>query len=100
METTDTVQQHGVRLEDAEAQLPAIASPLTPPDVRSFRVYHYQGTYFVPSSKGGWYPTNERAAKQYLLKNHGISARRIREGDPLTQIDEVMLTVRDLNSVA
>jgi hypothetical protein len=100
MEITETVQQHAVRLDDAGPQLPAIADPVPLPDVRSFQVYHYQGTYFVPSSKGGWYPTNERAAKQYLLKNHGISARRIREGDPLTQIDEVMLSVRDLNSVA
>src|SRR4029077_12780977 len=100
MEITEPVQQHAVRLDDPGPQLPAIANPAPPPDVRSFRVYHYQGTYFVPSSKGGWYPTNERAAKQYLLKNHGISARRIREGDPLTQIDEVMLSVRDLNSVA
>jgi hypothetical protein len=100
VEITEAVQQHGVRLEDAEAQLPPIANPVHLPDVRSFRVYHYQGTYFVPSSKGGWYPTNERAAKQYLLKNHGISGRRLREGDPLTQIDEVMLSVRDLNSVA
>jgi hypothetical protein len=100
VEAADTVQQHGVRLENAEAQLPPIANPAAPPDVRRFRVYHYQGTYFVPSSKGSWYPTNEKAAKQYLLKNHGISARRIREGDPLTQIDEVMLFVRDLNSVA
>jgi hypothetical protein len=100
VETTDTVQQHGVRLEESEAQLPPIANPARPPDVRRFRVYHYQGTYFVPSSKGSWYPTNEKAAKQYLLKTHGISARRIREGDPLTQIDEVMLSVRNLNSVA
>jgi hypothetical protein len=99
VETTDTVQQHGVRLGDAEAQLPPIANPVHLPDVRSFRVYHYQGTYFVPSSKGGWYPTNEKAAKQYLLKNHGIRAHRLREGDTLTQIDEVMLFVRDLNSV-
>jgi hypothetical protein len=100
VERTDTVQQRAVRLEDAEALLPAIVNPTPPPDVRSFRVYHYQGTYFVPSSRGGWYPTNERAAKQYLLKNHGISAYRKREGDPLTQIDEIMLSVRDLNSVS
>ena len=100
METIDTGQQLGVKLEDAEAQLPPIGKPLPPPDVRSFRVYHYQGTYFVPSSKGGWYPTNERAAKQYLLKNHDIRAGRIKERDPLTQIDEVMLSIRDLNSVA
>ena len=100
METTDTEQQLDVKLEDAEAQLPPIANPIPPPDVRIFRVYHYQGTYFVPSSKGGWYPTNERAAKQYLLQKHDIRAGRIKEGDPLTQIDEVMLSVRDLNSVA
>ena len=90
METIATVQQYAVRLEDAEAQLPPIANPAPPPDVRSFGVYHYQGTYFVPSSKGGWYSTNEKAAKQYFLKKYGISARRIREADPLTQIDEVM----------
>jgi hypothetical protein len=100
VEAHDTVEQDAVTVQDAEAELPPIANPAPPPDVRSFRVYHYQGTYFVPSSKGGWYPTNEKAAKQYLLKNHGIRADRIRGGDALTQIDEVMLSVRDLNSVS
>jgi hypothetical protein len=97
MEATDTAEQEAIRLQGAQAELPPIANPAPPPDVRSFRVYHYQGTYFVPSSKGGWYPTNEKGAKQYLLKNHGIRADKIRDGDPLTQIDDVMLAVRDLN---
>jgi hypothetical protein len=63
-------------------------------------VYHNQGTYFVPSSKGGWYPTHEEGAKQYILKKHGISAHRKMEGDPLTQIDDVILSVGDLCSIS
>jgi hypothetical protein len=63
VETTDTLQQQALSLENAEAELPAITNPAPPPDVRSFEVYHLRGTYFVPRSKGGWYPTNERAAK-------------------------------------
>jgi hypothetical protein len=100
VETSDTLQQRVIRLVDSEVQLPPIANPTPPPDVRSFRVYHFQGTYFVPSSKGGWYPTNEKGAKQYLLKNHGIRGDRIMRDDALTQIDDVMLSVRDLNSVS
>jgi hypothetical protein len=100
VEATDTVQQDAIRFPEMEAELPPIANPAPPPDVRSFRVYHYQGTYFVPSSKGGWYPTNEKGAKQYLLKNHDIRPDKIRPADALTQIDDVMLSVRDLNSVS
>jgi hypothetical protein len=99
METTDTVEQQASRLENDEAQLPAIANPAPPPDVKSFEVYHCRGTYFVRSSKGCWYPTNEKAAKHYLIKNQGISDKRKMEGDPLTQIDDVMLSVRDLCSI-
>ena len=99
MERTDIVQQQALRLEDATTELPAIANPAPPPDVESFEVYHCRGTYFVPSSKGGRYPSNEKAAKHYLMKNHSISNGRKIEGDPLTQIDDVMLSVRDLSSI-
>jgi len=99
MEATNTVEQDAARLHDAGLEIPPIANPTPPPDVRSFRVYHYQGTYFVPSTKGGWYLTNEKAAKQYLIRNHGIRPDRMRPADSLTQIDDVMLSVRDLNSV-
>jgi hypothetical protein len=72
---------------------------IAPFDVRTCGVYHLQGTYFIPSSKGGWYPTNEKGAKVYLIKNHGISTHRVK-GEPLTQIEDVMASVRDLNSVS
>jgi hypothetical protein len=62
VEANDTVEQEAVRLHAAEAELPPITNLVPPPDVRSFRVYHYQGTYFVPSAREGWYPTNEKGA--------------------------------------
>jgi len=76
-----------------------IASEQPVPDVSRFRVYHNDGKYFVPSTKGGWFRTNESAAKQYLLKNHGILDRKLRDGDPLKQIDDVMVSIRDQNSL-
>jgi hypothetical protein len=62
MEATETAQEPSVRLYNGQAQLPRIANPALAPDVRNIKVYHYQGNYFVPSSKGGWYPTNEKGA--------------------------------------
>ena len=86
------------RLKDTDRMLgDAIANE--PLDVGSFKVYHSDGKYFVPSSKGGWYRTNESAAKQYLQKHHGILSRKLRDGDPLTQIDDVMVSIRDRHSV-
>src|SRR5580704_17996391 len=50
--------------------------------------------------KFGWYPTNEKGAKHYLQKTHGIRVGRLRAGDPLKQIDDVMLEIRNFNSVS
>jgi hypothetical protein len=100
VEANDTVEQEAVRLHAAEAELPPITNLVPPPDVRSFRVYHYQGTYFVPGAREGWYPTNEKGAKHYLQKTHGIRVGRLRAGDPLKQIDDVMLEIRNFNSVS
>jgi hypothetical protein len=99
MGTTDTVKQEAVRLQNTKAELPPIANPMQPPDVRSFGVYHQRGNYFIPRSKGGWYPGNLEAAKDYIVKNYGIRRDKVRTGDSLTQINDVMVSVRDLNSV-
>jgi len=100
MEATETVQEPGVALQNAEAQLPRIANPAAPPDVRSFRVYYFQSAYFVPSSKGGWYAANEKATKQYIIETHGIRGAKIRREDPMSPIDRVMIAIRDLNNVS
>jgi hypothetical protein len=99
METADSVKQDAAGLQDSRAELPPIANPAQPPDVRSFGVHHRRGTYFIPRSKGGWYPGTLEAAKDYIIKNYGIRSDKIRTGDPLTQINDVMVSLRDLNSV-
>jgi hypothetical protein len=44
-------------------------------------------------------PANLEAAKDYIVKNYGIRRDKIRTGDALTQINDVMVSLRDLNSV-
>jgi hypothetical protein len=76
MEATETAQEPSVGLYNVQAQLPRIANPALAPDVRNIKVYHYQGNYFVPSSKGGWYPTNEKGAQHYIQATFGIPQPR------------------------
>jgi hypothetical protein len=99
VEATETAEQDALGLLDSRAELPPIANPTPPPDVRSFGVYHQRGNYFIPRSKGGWYSGNLEAAKDYIVKTYGIRRDKIRTGDALPQINDVMVSVRDLNSV-
>lgn len=98
MEPTDTVQQPDVALQDVGAVSP-IANQAARPDVADIKVYHYQGNYFVPSSKGGWYPTNQKGAEHYIQDTFRITPAKIARHD-LSRLDRVMLAIRDLNSVS
>jgi hypothetical protein len=69
VEANDTVEQEAVRLHAAEAELPPITNLVPPPDVRSFRVYHYQGTYFVP--------VPERAGTLPMKRAQSIISRKL-----------------------
>jgi hypothetical protein len=99
MEATETAVQQPVGLQNTNAQLPPIPNRAPPPDVRSMKVYHYQGSYFVPSSKGGWYPTNEKGAQHYIQATFGITPAKMARHD-LSRLDRVMVELRDLNSVS
>lgn len=98
MEPTDTVQQPDVALQDVGA-VPPIANQAARPDVADIKVYHYQGNYFVPSSKGGWYPANQKGAEHYIQDTFRITPAKIARHD-LSRLDRVMLAIRDLNSVS
>jgi hypothetical protein len=56
MEATESAQEQVLRLDNATTELPAIANPAPPPEVKGFEMYHCRGPTLSQAAKGAGTP--------------------------------------------